>query len=62
MLCHGRKLMGHTPTFADLAEVHPEIHCSLTQLQNMSAEEVSALGLQFQVSAALILKPNVLQS
>lgn len=44
-----RKLLGQQPKFDDLKDVHPDIYASLQKLLLMSAAEVDALELKFQV-------------
>ncbi|KAK9795199.1 hypothetical protein WJX73_005563 [Symbiochloris irregularis] len=44
-----RKLLGKEATFADLQDVHPEIHDSLAKLFDMGRDEVASLQLTFQV-------------
>ncbi len=44
-----RKLLGQQPDFDDLKGVHPDIYASLQKLLLMSAAEVDALELKFQV-------------
>ncbi|KAL6756665.1 hypothetical protein V8C86DRAFT_2644732 [Haematococcus lacustris] len=44
-----KKLMGAKPTFEDLTELYPEVASSLRKLMLMTAEEVEACCLTFQV-------------
>lgn len=44
-----KKLMGQQIGLADLAELHPDVHASLTKLLDMSGEQLEALNLAFQV-------------
>ena len=48
-----RMLMGKEPDFADLAEVHPSVHASLSKLLQM--DDVAPLHLTFQVTSLMTL-------
>ncbi len=52
--------MGREPRFADLAEVHPDIHASLQKLLDYPGP-VEDLALVFQVRSALLCRPLVLR-
>eukprot|EP00877_Chromochloris_zofingiensis_P010517 jgi/Chrzof1/5719/Cz16g12280.t1 len=48
-----KKLMGQQIGLADLAELHPDVHASLTKLLDMSGEQLEALNLAFQVESEM---------
>ncbi|GAX73417.1 hypothetical protein CEUSTIGMA_g869.t1 [Chlamydomonas eustigma] len=44
-----KRLMGHVPVMVDLAELHPDVHASMSKMLEYDSDTIDALSLTFQV-------------